>query len=119
MLPAVIVSPSVKFLCKLFGLTVNAPEAGYLTNLFAVTLVITTVAPAASVTTDSATTIAPATTLTIVNVELLLAEPVIVILAPTRNPAVTNPFPESEIVFVPEVNEIVVPVCVEALDVSY
>ena len=50
-----------------------------LTNFSAFTVVITTVAPEASVTRLSATTIAPAATLTIVNVELFDALPVTVI----------------------------------------
>ena len=88
-------------------------------SLFAVTTVITTLAQAASVTSDSATTIAPAATETIVNVPLLLADPVMVIDCPCRNQAVTNPFQESPIVFVPAVNPIVVAVFVAALDVSF
>lgn len=90
-----------------------------LTNFAAFTVVITTVAPADSVTRLSATTIAPAATETIVNVPLLLAEPVIVICVPCLNPAVTKPLPESAIVLVPDVNEIVVAVFVAPFDVSY
>lgn len=91
----------------------------YLADLLAVTVVIVSLPPAVSLTSVSATTIAHAVTLTIVNVPLLLDVPEIVIEEPARNHAVTNPLALSAIVLVEAVNEIVVAVYVEAFEVSF
>lgn len=75
---AIVTLPSCQFQYKL-GEPGMLPVESYRTSLSALTVVITTVAPALSLTRLSATTIAPAATLTIVKVELLLTLPVTVI----------------------------------------
>ncbi len=117
--PAAIVAFQSTQLPYILGTPGIEPVESYRTSLSALTVVITTVAPALSLTRLSATTIAPAATETIVNVPLLLADHATVTCVPCRKFAVTKPFPESAIVLVPAANEIVVAVFVEPFDVSY